>query len=166
MRIPTPCSQNLDAMPRGASGEAHCTACDRDVVDLRRTPQKRALAIIQDLRAQGDGSVCVRVRATRDGVPVFKKDPTVLSRFVMPAMMAGSLAACAPSASADRTTTPIAMIPTEQLPVASNVNTFDPISTTTPVVVPVSTGRTPTQQPGVAPIYDTVEMAGGLAWGG
>jgi hypothetical protein len=157
MRIATPCRQDLDSMPRAESGlGVHCTACDRDVVDLRRAPKKRALAVIDQLRRSGDGEVCVRVRATRDGVPVFRNDPSPLARFALPAVLAGSLAACAPSAGVDRATTPVAMIPTEQEPVTNpNVNG------TTPVVVAVQPTTVQTQ-----PVFDTVEMAGGLAWGG
>jgi hypothetical protein len=162
MRIQTPCSQDLDSMPRAESGGGvHCTACDRDVVDLRKTPKKRALAVIDTLRRTGDGKVCVRVRATRDGVPVFQKDPSPFARFALPAVFAGSLAACAPSAGADRETTPIAMIPTEQQPVTNpNVNG----TATVVVVTPVSHVTGGSTQPGAIP--DHVEMAGGLAWGG
>lgn len=162
MRIQTPCSQDLDSMPRAQGGTGvHCTACDRDVVDLRKAPKRRALAVIDQLRRTGDGKVCVRVRATRDGVPVFQKDPSPLARFALPAVLAGSLAACAPSAGADRATTPIAMIPTEQQPVTNpNVN-----GTSVVVVVTPSTGVTPVSAQ-VGPVPDTVEMAGGLAWGG
>jgi hypothetical protein len=46
MRVATPCSENLDAMPRNAAGDYLCTKCDRAVADLRRVPRKRALAVI------------------------------------------------------------------------------------------------------------------------
>ena len=172
MRIATPCTENLDAMPRAGLG-VHCTKCDRDVVDLRRVPSKRALAVIDALRAQGDGKVCVRVRATRDGVPVFAKDPSPLSRFALPMALAGSLAACAPSVGAGRGTSPVAVLPvgetTAQEPGNGNgtsASTSTSTSTTVPVVVPVGHAPLPTQQPGVGPVPEHVEMAGGLAFSG
>jgi hypothetical protein len=167
MRIHKPCREDLDAMPRAASGPGvHCTSCDRDVVDLRRASKKRALAVLEEIRRSGDGRVCARVRATPDGVPVFAKDPSPLARFAMPAVLAGSLAACAPSASSDRATTPIAMIPTEQSPLATNANTGTGTSTGTPVATSVvyGAGRTPVQQPGAYP--EIVEMAGEMAYYG
>lgn len=158
MRIPTPCRENLDAMPRTADG-AHCARCDRDVVDLRRTAKKRALAVIADLRAR-HGQVCVRVRATRDGVPVFAKDPSPFARLTLPMALAGSLAACAPSAGADRDTTPVAMLSTVQQPVNHNE-----VSAVAPLAVPVSnTSPLPPQQPGVVPVLDLVDVAGGMVF--
>ena len=171
MRIPTPCTQNLDAMPRATAGiGVHCTACDRDVVDLRRTPKKRALAVLAELRAR-DGRVCVRVRATPDGAPVFARDPSPFARFALPAALAGSLAACAPSASADRGTAPTAALsaPSGQVETSgSSVATVlvrpAPHPSGGPVVTAVS--HAPAQQPGVAPTYVEIEMAGDMAFDG
>lgn len=162
MRIQKPCTENLDAMPRANAGPGvHCTSCDRDVVDLRRVPKKRALAVLEQIRAGGDGRVCARVRATPDGVPVFSKDPSAFSRLALPVALAGSLAACAPSTSADRGTAPIAFVPTAQGGVGPNANpTTGGSVPSTPAVTSVvyGAGRTPVQQPGA--YVETVEMAG------
>lgn len=161
MRIPTPCRENLDAMPRTPDG-VHCASCDRNVVDLRRTPKKRALAILADLRARDpEGRVCAHVRATRDGVPVFAKDPSPLRRFTLPMALAGSLAACAPRAASEHETTPVALIPIEQRPA-------DPRGTpaTPPVAVATErTARLPPTQPAATPI-EHVEMRGDIAFDG
>lgn len=167
MRIPTPCSENLDAMPRTGDG-VHCSRCDRDVVDLRRATKKRALAVIAGLRASDpEGKVCVRVLATPEGVPAFAKDPSPLARFALPAALAGSLAACAPGASLDRGTMPVAVLVagTEQTPLSTNANGVVS-GGSAPVVTPISGTRTPPEQPGVGPVPEHVEMAGGLAFAG
>lgn len=159
MRVATPCTENLDAMPRNADGDYLCSKCDKAVVDLRRTPRKRALAVIQGLRAQGDGSVCVRVNATRDGTPVFAPDPSLLSRFVGPVALVGSLAACAPQMT-ERATTPSTFVGHE----GSNTNGTGTQHTTTP---PVQAQTQPTQ-PGVQnvnnPPPEITAVAGGLAF--
>lgn len=167
MRIATPCAENLDAMPRAANGDVHCTQCDRDVVDLRRATQKRALAVIQALRAQGDGKVCVRVRAHRDGTPVFAAEPASgLARFAMPLAMAGAVAACAPSAGGERDTTPVVALH-ESVPTPSeNGNGVRPptavVGSTTTRSTTTPTSRPPGNVNVVLP--EVVPMAGGLAF--
>ena len=156
MRIASPCTENLDGMARTPDG-SFCSKCEKNVVDLRRTPKKRALAVISELRAGGDGQVCVRVRATRDGVPVFRNEPSRLGRFAMPLALAGTLAACAPSSSTAIHTTPIAMTETAG---QTNGNTTV-VTVTTTTTVPVTTGTTNVSYP-----TDVVEMAGGLAFSG
>ncbi len=166
MRIATPCAEDLDAMPRTADGDVHCTKCDRTVVDLRRASRKRALAVIHALRSEGDGKVCVRVRAHRDGTPVFAPDPSPLARFAMPLAMAGAVAACAPSAASERDTTPVvALHETEGTPTPfENGNEVPPTTT-----VAVTLQGSPHPVPHVSNVNvvvppDVVPMAGGLAF--
>ena len=170
MRIATPCSENLDAMPRAANGDVHCTKCDRDVVDLRRATQKRALAVIQALRTEGDGKVCVRVRAHRDGTPVFAAEPASgLARFAMPLAMAGAVAACAPSAGGDRDTTPVVAVH-ESVPTPSeNGNGVRPLATGVGTTATSTTATSTTTSSHVSNVNvvvppDVVPMAGGLAF--
>src|SRR5207342_3751142 len=62
-------------------------------------------------RAQGDGSVCVRVNAKRDGTPVFAPDPSPFARFVGPIALVGSLAACsAQTTQSAHDTTPVTLV--------------------------------------------------------
>lgn len=163
MRIATPCSENLDAMPRAANGDVHCTRCERTVVDLRSATRKRALSVIQGLRSEGDGKVCVRVRAHRDGTPVFAPDPASgFARFAMPLAMAGAVAACAPTASSDRDTTPVVAVH-EGVPTPSeNGNGARPPAS----VVITTDGSTPSQVRNVNNVTppDVIPMAGGLAF--
>jgi hypothetical protein len=163
MRIESPCTENLDGMARTRDG-SFCAKCEKDVVDLRRVPKKRALAVISELRARGDGQVCVRVRATRDGVPVFRSEPSRLGRLALPMALAGSLAACAPTpGTAAHLTTPVTIV-AEQRTNGNGTPDAQPVtSTTTPV-----TGTTPpvTDTTNVSYPPETVEMAGGLAFAG
>ncbi len=162
MRVATPCSENLDAMPRDAEGAYLCGKCDRAVVDLRRAPRKRALAVIAGLRKVGDGSVCVRVRATRDGTPVFSPDPSPLARFLGPIALVGSLAACTPQGrGADHGTTPATLVETT----ATHGNGNGTPGTTRPVVsaVPADPGRATNVS---FPQPDVTDVAGGLAFSG
>jgi hypothetical protein len=158
MRIATPCSENLDAMPRDAQGDYLCGKCDRAVVDLRRAPRKRALSVIAGLRRQGDGSVCVRVNAKRDGTPVFAPDPSPLARFVGPIALVGSLAACSPQMSA-RDTTPVTLVAHE----GSNSNLPSGTQTQTTTVVGTQPQPGGVQNVNVMP-PDITPMAGGLAF--
>lgn len=75
-----------------------CTKCRIDVVDLRRTPKKKALAVLNDLRrASPDGRVCAWLPVRPDGTPAFAADPpSRLARLAAPALVATSLVACAP----------------------------------------------------------------------
>ena len=82
MRVVSPCTENLDQMPRTRDG-SFCTKCEKNVVDLRRVPKTRALAVLSELREASDGLVCVRVLA-RDGVPVFPPDPSRFARLSLP----------------------------------------------------------------------------------
>ena len=163
MRVASPCTENLDAMPRTKDGAFLCGKCDRAVVDLRRAPRKRALAVIDGLRREGDGSVCVRVRATRDGTPVFAPDPSPLARFVGPLALVGSLAACSPGVSAGRGTTPIVLTDALPEPVPANGNGTPG---TQPVRAVVAPPVTPTTTNVSYPDYDVTEVAGGLAFSG
>jgi hypothetical protein len=92
-------------MPR-VPGGVHCSKCDRDVLDLRHTPRKRALAILEEKRAEG--RVCAWVWAKQDGTPVFQPDPSRLARFAGPAIVATALAACSPEA-ASHASTPVTL---------------------------------------------------------
>lgn len=160
IRVATPCSENLDAMPRTADGAYQCGKCQRDVVDLRRATRKRALAVIGALRAQGDGSVCARLNVRSDGTPVFVPEPSVLARFVGPVALAGSLAACSAQSVEHVTTTPVAISETVSDTSGSNAN-GTPGTQTTPVAArpPV----TPSQNVNVS-YPDVTPMAGGLAF--
>ena len=110
MRVASPCSEDLDAMPRDGEGNYLCSKCDRAVVDLRGARRKRALAVIEGLRKQGDGSVCMRVNVKRDGTPVFTPDPSPLARLAFPIALAGSLAACSPQMErSQQVTTPVTL---------------------------------------------------------
>lgn len=163
MRVATPCSENLDAMPRNAEGDPLCSKCDRVVADLRRVPRKRALAVISALRRQGDGSVCVRVRATRDGTPVFAPDPSPFARFVGPIALVGSLAACSPQGlAAAPGTTPVSVVDTT--PGHDNAN-GQAGTHATPVVS--TTQPVPGRAQNVSyPPPDIADVAGGLAFSG
>lgn len=157
MRIATPCSENLDSMPRNAQGDYLCGKCDRTVVDLRNARQKRALKVIETLRKEGDGSVCVRVNARRDGTPVFAPDPSPFARLVGPIALVGSLAACSPQmARSEQRTTPVTLSDNAH---DTNANT----TTTTAVYVPRPVHQN-VQNASTQP--DTIPMAGGLAFGG
>lgn len=160
MRIASPCTEDLDGMARTHDG-SFCTKCEKNVVDLRRAPKKRALAVISELRATGDGQVCVRVRATRDGVPVFASEPSRFARLAMPMALAGSLAACAPSsATTSHDTTPVAVVVESERPTNGNGSPgAQPVTVTT-------TPATTTDTTNVSYPTDVVEMAGGLAFSG
>jgi len=160
MWIPTPCSENLDEMPRDAEGNARCTKCERSVVDLRSVRRKRALAVIAGLRSHGDGKVCIRANVRADGTPVFAPDPSPLARFVGPIALVSSLAACAPEAShVDRGTTPVAHV----LEQHENTNGTPPVTTTT-VSTPVQPA-TGYRNVNNTPVPDiTTAVAGGLAF--
>lgn len=109
MRIAHPCSEDLPSMPR-VPGGVHCSRCDRDVLDLRTTPRKRALAVLAEARQSGDGRVCAWVRATKDGTPVFAADrPSPRSRWIAPVLAISSLAAC--TSTPTRETAPMAALP-------------------------------------------------------
>ncbi len=164
MKIATPCSENLDAMQKTERG-FFCDKCQHDVVDLRRTPKKKALAVLNDLRLTSSGKVCVRVMARADRTPVFLPDPpSMFARFAAPIALASSLAACAPSSRSESTPVIARVEVTSgtETPSTDNVNGRPPVP-----VIPVATGG---QQ---NPPIDTVvfdhgmeDMAGGLAWGG
>lgn len=164
MKIATPCSENLDAMEKTARG-FFCDKCQHDVVDLRRTPKKKALAVLSELRASsGSGKVCVRVMARADRTPVFLPDPpSVFARFAAPIAFAGSLAACAPSSRTEGTPViaRVEITSGTEAPATDNVNGR-------PVVAPV-TPRPNQQNPPVDTVvfdHGMEDMAGGLAWGG
>ena len=162
MRVASPCSENLDAMPRDAEGNYLCGKCDRAVVDLRSARRKRALAVIDSLRKQGDGSVCVRVNATRDGTPVFAPDPSPLARFVGPIALVGSLAACSPQMSqTDRGTTPATLSATRDPSSNSNV---PPGSQPTTTIVTTPVAPTGVQNVNTSIPEITTAVAGGLAF--
>ena len=48
-RIAAPCTEDLEAMARTERG-SFCDKCQHEVVDLRRAPKKRALAVLAELR--------------------------------------------------------------------------------------------------------------------
>ena len=157
MRVASPCTENLDEMRRTKDG-SFCVKCEQNVVDLRRVPEKRALAVISELKAAGDGLVCVRVRATRDGVPVFQKDPSRFGRLTLPIALAGSLAACTPSSGAmEQRTTPIAVVVDH----AGQTNGTSARGTA-PLTTVIATPRTTPNTSNVSYPTDIVEMAGGL----
>ena len=134
-----------------------CDKCQHDVVDLRSTPRKKALAVLNELRSKSEtGRVCARVMVRRDGTPVFAPDaPTMFSRFAAPIALATSLAACAPS-SRTAGTTPVAVV----VPV-SNTNGTHHQDPTTVVVTSTVTPVVPVQPVGWD---EPVPAAGGLAW--
>ncbi len=159
MRIARPCTENLDAMERTPSGGFACTRCELEVVDLRRATRRRALAVLDGLRA-GGGRVCARVRAKADGTPLFRSDPPWLARLAGPIALAGSLTACAPTASSARAATPITLAHGS----TSGDNGNGPVA---PRLV------TPTSRVDIAPAPSTanvaaepieLEMAGEMAW--
>ena len=156
LRIVTPCSENLDAMPRTKDGAYLCAKCDRAVVDLRHARKKRALAVIAELKRESqDGSVCVRVRATGNGVPVFAPDPSPFARFIGPVALATSLAACSAQTSAVAHDTTPAVLVEQRVP--SNGNAPTSVPPTHAVTTPTTTPRNVSYPPPV--IY---EVAGGL----
>lgn len=157
MRIAHPCSEDLPSMPRTPGG-VHCSRCDRDVVDLRRVPRKRALAILAEKRAS-EGRVCAWVRATADGSAVFAPDPSRLARLAGPALVATALAACATPTSQHASATPVTLAHESTPTSGGNTNAAPP------VVVAVSSA--PTSAPiqpasNVQPVV--VEMAGDMAF--
>ena len=160
MRILHPCSENLPSMAR-VPGGVHCTRCDRDVLDLRTTPRKRALAVLAEARQTGDGRVCAWVRATKDGTPVFAPDPHPRSRWIAPVLAIGSLAACASSP-------PTEAAPVVAMPVVatSGGNTNGPPPAPAPVVAqpaPAPVVLHPVSN--TAPVVEPTElMAGDLAF--
>jgi hypothetical protein len=164
MRIAHPCSEDLPSMPR-APGGVHCSRCERDVIDLRRVPRKRALAILAEKR-ETSGRVCAWVRATEDGTPVFAPDPSRLARLAGPALVATALAACSPTTSSQHGATPVTLAhesvaPTTPRATSSGGNTNAP----PPVAISASTvpPRAPIQPASnVQPV--TIEMAGDMAF--
>lgn len=166
MRIATPCSENLDAMEKTERG-FFCDKCQHDVVDLRRAPKKKALAVLSDLRARasaaGSARVCVRVMA-RGGVPVFAADPpSAFARYAAPIALATSLAACSPTTSAHGTTPVVLVQRPEGEPPAPNGNGR---VVTTPIVVGVVSGNPQTPPTGVISYDPMVDVAGGMAFEG
>lgn len=163
MRIAHPCSADLSSMPRTPGG-VHCAACDRDVLDLRRVPRKRALAVLADARAS-EGRVCAWVRAKPDGTPVFAADPSRLARLAGPALVASALAACAPASSTQRSATPATLA--HESPVApgaapatsgGNTNAAPPVVATTRPTHPAPIQPASNVQP------VEIEMAGDMAF--
>lgn len=161
MRIATPCSEDLPSMPR-APGGVHCARCDRDVVDLRRVPRKRALAILAERRATDD-RVCAWVRAREDGSPIFAPDPSRLARLAGPAIVATALAACSPSAVAHQESTPVTLAHESTTAPVSSGGNANPTTSHAPVAV------TPRQASSIRPASNNaqpviVEMAGTMAF--
>ena len=157
MRIAHPCSENLPGMPRTPGG-VHCSRCDRDVLDLRRVPRKRALAVLAEKRAV-DGKVCAWVRATPAGTPVFAADPSRLARFAGPAIVASALTACGASAT-ERHAAPIAFVEPVAPAPSSGGNTN---AVPTPVVASVISTSSPVRPASnVQPIE--IDMAGEMSF--
>ncbi len=145
-------------MPRTPGG-VHCSRCDRDVLDLRRVPRKRALAVLAQKRAS-EGKVCAWVRATPDGTPIFAPDPSRLVRLAGPAMMASALTACGASAT-ERQAAPIAFVqpvaPPEPAPTSGG--------NTNAVPAPVVTTAAPSPvQPASNVQRIVIEMAGDMSF--
>lgn len=156
-RLVDRCSENLAAMEKTERG-VFCTKCRIDVVDLRTTPKKKALAVLNELRRTStDGRVCAWLPVNREGVPQFRPDPpSRLARIAVPALLAGSLAACAPGA-ADPATAPIAHVePTT----GGNTNAVV-TQPARPVAVGTTQGNPPT---GVLVPPDVEIAAGGMAF--
>lgn len=153
-KLVSPCSEDLDAMKATDRG-VFCDKCQHDVVDLRTTPRKKALAVLNELRSKSEtGRVCARVMVRRDGTPVFAPDaPSMFSRFAAPIALATSLAACAPS-SRSTGTTPVAVVPIDN---TNGTSHQDPTVVTNTTVTPVVS-----VQPAVWD--EPVPAAGGLAW--
>jgi hypothetical protein len=154
-RLVSPCSEDLDAMKATDRG-VFCDKCQHDVVDLRTTPRKKALAVLNELRRTSEtGRVCARVMVRRDGTPVFAPDaPSAFARFAAPIALATSLAACAPS-SRSAGTTPVAVV-------ASTDNTNGTHQDPTTVVTTTTVTSVVSVQPAVWD--EPVPAAGGLAW--
>jgi hypothetical protein len=90
LRVAERCEVPYEEMtPRGAG--RHCADCDRVVVDLSALTARQALSLF---RASG-GDLCGYVRHDGRGDPMFKPEPRV--GVAIGAMLAGALAACAPS---------------------------------------------------------------------
>ena len=144
-------------MPRTPGG-VHCSRCDRDVVDLRRVPRKRALSILAEKREQG--RVCAWVRATEDGSPVFTPDPSRLARLAGPAIVASALVACSPATSTAHTATQVTLAHQAPVEPTSGGNA----NATTPVIVTVTQAPPAPIQPAsnIQPVI--VEMAGDMAF--
>lgn len=152
-------------MPR-VPGGVHCSRCDRDVLDLRRAPRKRALAVLAEARASDpEGRVCAWVRATEDGTPVFTPDPSRWVRLAAPAVLATALGACTTAEQAHAApTVPVAMTS----PVTSG-GTSEGNTNATPGVVTVTIAATtpPVQaqpQPATNLQPVEIEMAGDMAF--
>lgn len=157
MRIATPCSEDLDAMEKTERG-FFCDKCQHDVVDLRRTPRKKALKVLAELRSQAQGAkVCVRVMARPDRTPVFLPDPpSAFARLAAPIALATSLAACAPQSR--ETTAPVAAA-VHETSGGTRSNTNGTGQVITPVVV-VAHDQQP-QDLGLVS-FEPTDMAGGL----
>lgn len=168
MRVVRPCNESFEAMTPTERGR-HCARCDREVVDLRRVPRKRALVVLDEIRAS-EGKACARVMATADGTAVFPSDPSPLARWVAPALLAGSLAACSTGPRAADAAPVVATAPISSGG-ESNTNGHGE-SATTPVavevprgrlaVVPASVGAQSTAASNVRPVV--VETMGDMAW--
>jgi hypothetical protein len=153
------CSENLAAMPKTERG-VFCSKCRIDVVDLRTTPKKKALAVLAELRQTSkDGRVCAWLPVDRQGVPVFRPDPPpVLQRIAVPALLAGSLAACAPGVDEVRATPIVHVEPTS----GGNDNAVQVRPAPAHAVVTTTTqGNPPT---GVVAFPDVEIAAGGMAY--
>lgn len=166
MRIVTPCSENLDAMEKTERG-FFCDKCQHDVVDLRRTPKKKALKVLSALRAEAlrdpksGGKVCVRVMARADRVPVFAPDPpSAFARLAGPIALATSLAACAPSS--HESTTTVAAVVHETTGGTSTTNNNGRV--VSPAVVGVVSGNPQTPPTDLVAFDPPVDVAGGLAY--
>jgi hypothetical protein len=165
MRVVRPCNESFDAMTPTERGR-HCARCDREVIDLRRVPRKRALVVLEEIRAS-EGKACARVMATADGTAVFPSDPSPLARWVAPALLAGSLAAC----SAEPHPTAPTVVATAPISSGGESNTNGhPTGEAGAVevprgrlaVVPASTGAQSTAASNVRPVV--VETMGDMAW--
>lgn len=148
-------------MPRTPRG-VHCSRCDRDVVDLRRVPRKRALTILAEERASG-ARVCAWVRATEDGTPVFAADPSRLARLAGPAIVASALTACAPAASLQHASTPVTLAH-ESATTAATATSGGNTNAVATVVSPVGVAPRAPAQPASNLQPVVVEMAGDMAF--
>lgn len=96
--IHEPCHESWGAMTP-APGGRHCDVCALDVVDLTEATEEQARA---RLAAAGD-RLCVRMRATRDGTPVFRAPQRRLGRIALAAtaLAASPLAAASSAVATD-----------------------------------------------------------------
>jgi hypothetical protein len=163
-RIAAPCTEDLDAMARTERG-SFCDKCRHEVVDLRRAPKKKALAVLAELRrASPTGRVCVRTIARPDGTPVFGADPPgAFARYAAPIALATSLAACTPASHAPIAagSTPVAIVH-PPAPAPTNQN-----GSHRPVAAITAPASPPTPQPATLVVVPPeIEMAGEMVWDG